>query len=82
VCRRPGEQHIPVLNRLAFVLLSLCFNLAVVIAFTATDCSLVVLNCPAVAPKEEGCNALQVSVWSSAQVWSTLRRAPDNISVT
>ena len=29
VCRAPGEEHIPVVHRLFFVLLSMCFNLLV-----------------------------------------------------
>lgn len=75
-CSAPGEQHVPVLHRCGFVLLSMCFNLLVVVVFTATDMSLTSLHCGDSAEgrgseRHDGvplCSPLQRSMWSAAQV--------------
>ena len=66
-CRAPGEEHIPIMHRLGFVLLSLVFNLLVVVLFTATDCSLISLNCP----PEAGCSPFALRAWGAAEVLPT-----------
>ena len=69
VCRAPGEEHIPICHRLSFVLLSLGFNLFVVVLFTATDCSLLSIYCPSPADAAgDECSDLARSVWDSLQI--------------
>jgi len=64
VCKHPSERHIPVINRLYFLLLSLGFNMFVVVLFTATDYSLVSINCPT----PNSCAPFQTTGWHAAQI--------------
>ena len=64
VFRAPDEAHIPVLHRVYFVLMSLGFNLLVVIFFFATDYSLAHLNCG--SPNHSECNDAQQALWEGA----------------
>ena len=84
VCRAPGEEHIPICHRLSFVLLSMAFNLLVVVLFTATDMSLVSIYCPD-NNRDEICSPFALNVWDATQVllvavidtafWPLLKRA-------
>ena len=69
-CRPPGQEHIPVVHRLYFVVLSVTFNLLVVILFMATDASLVTLHCHSKTATESAheCSELEVSAWRAAEV--------------
>ena len=64
MCQAPGERRVSIADRIYFVGLSMAFNLFVVVLFSATDCSLVFLNCP----KPDSCSPLQQSLWNAAQV--------------
>jgi len=70
ICKHPSEAHIPILNRLWFLLLSLGFNLFVVVIFTATDYSLININCPSheVSPSHEACPPWAKTGWQAAQI--------------
>lgn len=67
VCRAPGEEHIPVCHRFSFVLLSMAFNLFVLVLFTATDMSLVSINCPE-DNKDGVCSQLSLDIWNATNV--------------
>ena len=68
----------PALHRCGFVLLSMAFNLLVVVLFEATDSSLIHLNCDGHAAGRSGwwpwggrearCSPLQRSAWGAVQV--------------
>ena len=64
VCRAPGEEHIPIVHRLSFVLLSMVFNLLVVVLFTATDVSLISSHCP----DKHACSDFEIATWNAAEV--------------
>lgn len=67
VCRPPGEEHISIIHRFLFLLLSMGFNLLVVVLFTATDYSLVAQHCPG-GLFHTSCSQLEVQAWDLAQV--------------
>ena len=68
-CRPPGEEHILILHRFLFVLLSMGFNLFVVVLFTATDYSFVEIHCPANLLGQISCSPLEMRLWETAQVF-------------
>jgi hypothetical protein len=63
-CRAPDEEHIPVVHRLYFVVLSVSFNLLVLVLFMATDVSLVTVHCQPL----QACSSLEVMLWRAAEV--------------
>ena len=63
-CRAPDEKHIPVVHRLYFVVLSVSFNLLVLVLFMATDASLVTVHCQPL----QACSSLEVMLWRAAEV--------------
>ena len=64
ICRAPDEQHIPVVHRVYFVVLSIGFNLLVLILFMASDASLVTVHCP----PGTSCSQLELTAWRAAEV--------------
>jgi len=61
---RPGDYESPVLHRFYFLILSMSFNMFVVVLFCATDVSLLAIHCPV----EAECTPVERWWWRVAQV--------------